>query len=581
MLLSRWIHSGCLILALVGFPFVLKSQMKSPPDGFRSPVDFPILLSGSFSEIRSNHFHSGIDIRTGGQTGKPIYASADGYVSRIYISPYGFGKALYINHPGGFTTVYVHLDRFAGKAASYTREQQYEKESFAVDLSLPAGQIQVKRGEVIGYSGNSGSSGGPHLHFEIRDLATQDALDPVLNGIPLTDNLPPQIRSVWIFPADSMSLINSKRKPAELKVTGANGVYRTVASESVSVFGNIYFGIETIDYQNGSSISCGVKSIKLSVDDEVVFGQRIDRFSFSDTRYVNAILDYSRLKQSHRRIIRSYIAPGNSLDVFQPSLNRGIQTFTKTGTHSIRYEVTDSKGNKATVSFILECNQPHSSSENALPAVSGNISQVMAWDQPNVFTEENIRLEIPAKALYEDLGFQYEVLPPVSGSVARVHRIHNEETPVHLAIKLFLKPETLPDALKGKALLARVGKTGKLTSAGGTFEDGFVTGTIKEFGDYTIAVDTIPPRIRPLNIQNNKNISKQWTISLAISDEFSGISTYRGTLNGHWILMDFDAKNNKLVYSFDDRLKTGTNTFELKVSDGSGNVATYRATLIR
>ncbi|NQV01808.1 MAG: M23 family metallopeptidase, partial [Bacteroidia bacterium] len=242
------------------------SQSSYPQTLFRSPVDYDLSLSGSYGEIRPNHFHSGIDLRTGGETGKPIYAASDGYVARIFVSPLGFGKAVYINHPSGYTTVYAHLDRFRGKIASYALNQHYSKESFNIDVTVPSGKIQVRKGEVIGYSGNSGSSAGPHLHFEIRDARTQEPLDPLSFGIPIKDNLPPQIRWVKIYPFGHSGMVNFSDNPKALQDSGSSGTYGIKKSDTVMVSGDIIFGIEAYDYHEGSSIRCGIKSIELRVD---------------------------------------------------------------------------------------------------------------------------------------------------------------------------------------------------------------------------------------------------------------------------------------------------------------------------
>jgi len=546
---------------------------------FRSPVDFSLSLSGSFGEIRPDHFHSGIDIRTGGQIGKPVYAVADGYVSRIFVSPWGFGKAVYINHPSGHTTVYGHLHRFGGEIATYTRNQQYKRESFSMDVTVPTGQIQVRKGEVIGYSGNSGSSGGPHLHFEIRDMRTQEPMDPLAFGIPVKDNIRPKIRWVKIYPYDEYSIVNFVNQPLMTKAVGGGGSYGISLKDTIMVSGNIIFGIEAYDYHDNSSIRCGIKSIDLFVDDEKVFGQQIDRYAFKDTRYVNAILDYPQNKKNKQRIQRSYVSSGNWLDVFHDVVNNGIIGFYDLDLHKIRYIIKDVHGNTSKLTFWVKSHPP--APGGTKPRETSEPQNIFSWDIPNSFENSNIRLKMPAMALYEDIDFGYRSSLPVNGSYARVHELHDEGTPIHFRCTLSIRAETLPRWLESKALIVKVGKNNKFTSKGGSFKDGFVTIRIREFGKYTISVDTIAPTIKPVNIYNSKNISKQQTITLTISDEFSGIKRYRGTLNGRWILMDFDAKRKRLVYKYDERIKTGSNKFHLVVTDGVGNKTEYKATLIR
>jgi len=570
----------CALLSLLWLnpAFQGLAQPGIPKGTFRSPVDFPIFLSGTYGEIRPNHFHSGLDIRTNGASGKPVYASADGSVSRVFVSPAGFGKAVYIRHPSGVTTVYGHLDRFTGALAAFVRQQQYLQESFAVDLEIPEGRFGVKQGDLIGYSGNSGSSGGPHLHFEIRDTPTQDPLDPVVFGIQFADKTRPVIRSVRIYPFGKNSLVNFSDQPLTVQVVPAAGGYALKNGDTLGVTGNIIFGIEAWDCQDQSTLRNGIKSVELMVDDRHVFSQSIDRFSFSESRYVNSILDYGLNKQTEQRILRSYIAPGNRLDIYGEVENQGILHFTGTQPHRITYLVKDAKGNTSSLSFWVKSHPPPPG--GARPVETDAPGILFSWDRPNQFITEDMRFEMPAGSLYEDLEFTCRISDPVAGSFARLYELHSEEVPVHLPCELSIRAETMPVNLQQQALIVKLEK-GKFVSQGGEWSSGFVSTRIREFGAYTIAVDTLPPRIVPVNIFPGKNLSKQHTIVLTISDDLSGISTCRGTLNGQWILMDYDAKRNRLVYAFDDRLRPGTNKFRLVVTDGVGNRSEYSATLIR
>ena len=574
--------SGIFTLILLFFVIIsstVNSQTFYPQDLFRSPVDYPLSLSGSFGEIRPNHFHSGIDIRTGGKEGKLVYAAADGYVTRIFVSPYGFGKAVYINHPEGYTTVYGHLDRFKGDIAMYTWTQQYSMESFSIDVAVPAGKIQVRKGDVIGYSGNSGSSGGPHLHFEIRDAHSQEPLDPLSFGIPFRDFISPQIRWVKIYPFGLSGMVDFSDIPKALKASSSVDTYTVNTKDTVMVSGDIIFGIEAYDYHEGSSVRCGVKSIELRVDGKKVFGQNIRRYAFADTRYVNAILDYPQNVRNKQRFFRSYIAPGNKLDIFEYVVNRGIVNFSGPGIHKIQYIVTDIRKNSSRITFWVKSHPP--ASAGARPPERESKGNLFEWNRENRFENANIEFTLPANSLYEDLDFHYKTVPSVEGSYSRLHILHDVETPIHLRCNLSIRAEALPQLLEYKALLVKVEEDGKFVSQGGKFSDGFVTGTIREFGAYTISVDTIPPKIKAVNIYDNKKVGKQSTIVLTVSDDLAGIKSYRGTLNGQWILMDFDAKRNRLEYKYDNRIKPGSNKFQLVVIDGAGNRSVYNASLIR
>ena len=571
-----------LIILLVALLYEIpaEAQRSYPKNYFRSPVDYPLSLSGSYGEIRKNHFHSGIDIRTGGAIGKPVYAVADGYVSRINISPYGFGKTIYVQHPNGYTSVYAHLNSFRGEIAKWTKNQQYKLESFAIDLEVPAGALAVRKGEVIASSGNSGSSGGPHLHFEIRDGASQEPLDPLEFGIPIADKTKPQILRIRIYPAGFNSTVNFSDKPVSLPAVAGKEGYTAKFSDTVQVSGKIVFGIEAYDHHDGSTIKNGIKSIEMFVDGSSVFEYHLDRFAFSETRYVNALLDYPLYGTTHQRVLKMYVSPNNKLKALSGLQNNGTVSFTDRERHTVRFVVMDLHGNSTNLSFPVKSNPPASVRPPGDPSVMAK-GTYMRCGERNSFERSDIRLTLPPEALYEDLDFIYAVSSPLMGSYAPVHRLHNNSAPIHSFCDLEIKTTMLPASLQSKALIVKVEGPGRFTSIGGNFEGGSIKGRIREFGEYTVMTDTTAPVIKAVNIYPNKNVSKQKTISMKITDDLSGIKSYRGTLNGKWILMDYDAKRNLLTYSYDERIVTGKNSFQLVVTDNSGNVARYSASLVR
>jgi len=556
----------------------LVGQNRYPANYFRSPIDFSVSLSGSFGEIRKNHFHSGIDIRTQGVQGKPVYAVADGYVARVLVSPWGFGRAIYVAHPNGYTTVYGHLRSFNGKLSSWVRAQQYKDESFALDAEVPAGLIKVKKGDIIAYSGNAGSSAGPHLHFEVRDSKTQEAIDPLLFGLMKPDGTFPKIASIKIYPGDEEALVNGKREPLLAPVTGTGNNYRLKNPDTIKVSGKIYFGIETSDQAEGG-FKTGINAINLTVDEAPVFSQNIDRFAFSETRFANSLMDYPAFIRTKHKIQRSFVAPNNKLGVYQGVKNQGVAQFTDSKVHTIRYRVTDDFGHSSTLIFLVRSLPSKSAPVSGMN--SGRVAQNFTWRKDNHFERAGIKLDVPGEALYEDLPFTWYNTSPLHGSFADVHHIHDPLTPLHTYCTLSIKTGNMPKALQSKAIIVSVEGAGRFVSMGGKFENGWVTARIRDFGNYTVAADTISPVIRPINIFNNKKVGKQKSIQIKISDNLSGIQTYKGTLNGKWILMEFDAKNNLLVYTFDDRIISGKNRFVLVVTDAVGNSSRYEALLIR
>ncbi len=566
-------------LSLLAASLLTFGQKQYPQNYFRSPVSFPVSLAGSFGEIRRNHFHSGIDIRTEGVQGKPVYAIADGYVSRVNISPGGFGKALYITHPNGYTSLYGHLRNYAGTIAVWVKSQQVKKESFAMDVEVPEGVLKVKKGDIVAYSGNSGASGGPHVHFEIRDAKTQEIIDPLDFGFMKADGIPPKITWLKIYPFGDNSMVNFTDKAALIPVTGSGGSYRLKMADTVKLSGNIIFGIETSDNAEGG-LKTGVHAIELTVDGQKVFSQNIERFAFAETRYVNSLMDYPAFVQNGRKIQRSYVAPNNRLGVYSDVKNRGVLNFVDSKAHKIQYVVKDAFGNPATLVFYVRSHPQANTGGRPKPAGNQG-TQLFTYKSDNKFERSNLKFSVPAEAVYDDLPFEYAVSSSVPGSFSGVHHLQNQYTPLHTYCELSIKTDNLPKNLESKAVIVAVGSGNKFASKGGTFENGWVTTKIRDFGKYAVAADTEPPAIKVINIFPNKKVKKQSSILVKISDNLSGIKTYRGTLNGKWILMDYDEKNRLLSYVFDDMMKPGKNLFVLTVTDAVGNSTKYEAALIR
>lgn len=555
--------------ALIIFLFLSASsaftQVKVPAGYFRSPVDFPLNLSGSFGEMRTNHFHTGLDIRTNGTEGAKVYAIADGYVSRIKISAVGYGKAIYITHPNGYVSVFGHLQGFNSRIAAWVKKEHYKLESFEIDVFPEPGELPVKKGEVIAYSGNSGSSGGPHLHFEIRDGATQQPLNLRPLGIIIPDVIRPVITLLKIYPADANSRINGKNRELRLLVEGTGKDYRP-ASGPVRLGGKIAFGISAYDKHSESGLKNGVYSVELFLDTVKIFAYRLDRLTFDEGRYVNSFLDYSELVLNKVRVQRTIIDPNNRLGIYDAVKDHGIVMFDDSLNHTLKYVVRDVAGNEAVLRFTVRGEKAFT---DAMPEPD---SLWFSWDRANRFATDQVVFDVPEKVFYNDFAFRYSSRPAVKGGYSQVHEIHDETTPIHSYCTLSIRPESLPDRLRSKATLARVEENGKLSYSGGTYdENGMVTGKIRDFGNYCVAVDTVQPVIIPTSSESFRNLAGAKKIVFRIKDDFSGIGSYKGTVNGQWILMDYDAKNDQLTYEIDDRLPGGESRFRLEVADRSGN----------
>jgi hypothetical protein len=383
-----------------------------------------------------------------------------------------------------------------------------------------------------------------------------------------------------VIPHGFNSLVDFSDNPVLLPVTETGGSFKLKQTDTIKVSGRIIFGIETFDFHDGSTMKNGIRTFELFVDDEKRFGMTVDRFAFADTRYVNSILDYPLYIRTKHRVVLSYIAPNDKLKIFDDPSQTGVISFTDNRPHKIRYAVGDVYGNKSSITFWVKSNPPPSVREPKDPSVLAK-GTWMRCTELNTFKSDGILFTLPSNALYEDLDFLYSVTDPLRASYAPVHILHNRETPVHTWCDLSIRTANVPAKLQGKTVVARIDGPGEYTSAGGTWEGGWMKCRIREFGSYTVLTDTLAPVIRPVNISQGKNISKQGTISLKISDDLSGIKSYRGTLNGKWILMDYDAKRDMLTYKYDDRIRPGKNAFRLVVFDNVGNRSEYDASLTR
>ncbi|RLD58899.1 MAG: M23 family peptidase [Bacteroidetes bacterium] len=555
---------------------LLPAQDKYPTNYFIAPLDIELKLVGTFGELRSDHFHSGIDIKTGEVEGLEIRAIADGYVSRIKIRSGGYGNALYITHPNGFVSVYGHLQRFIDPIKSYTRNAQYQNESFSVDLYPDKNQLKVVKGQIIAWSGNSGSSTGPHLHFEIREEVSQKTVNPLLFGIDVKDNTIPIINMVKIYPFNKQTTINGKNEAVGFFAKRSGNVYVPVKNDTIEISGNIYFGINTFDPFNGGQNVNGVYSIQLFVDSTEIYSHDLENFSFAESRYINSFIDYKEYKQKSRRIQKSYIQPNNRLTIYNHVDNRGIIHFGEDGTHQITYLVKDIKGNEAKLSFYVRGKIGEISEKKEK---TGGI--LFNYTGQNKFETTEVKFDLPGKALYDTIYFKYKVLPKTKDAVTPIYQIHYDYVPLHSFGKLAIKVDSLPPGLKAKALIARIDNKGKPSYSGGKWNNGFLETSIRQFGNYCAMIDTVSPTISPLNIKNGKTLAKQNTIKLRIKDSFSGIKSFRGTLNDKWILMEYDAKRSLLTYRFDEKLLSGKNVFILTVTDKLNNTNTYTANIIK
>ncbi len=552
------------------------SQKVLPQNYFISPIDINPLVTGAFGELRPDHFHSGLDFATQNKTGLNVYCIADGYVSRIKISSGGYGRAIYITHPNGFVSVYAHLNEFNVVVEDYVKLKQYEKKSFEIELFPNKSLFKFKKGDIIGYSGNSGSSTGPHLHFEIRNDATERPYNPLLFGYAIPDKESPDISEICVYPVSANSLVDGNKQKACLKVAKKENSFYLTRKDTLVVSGGIAFGVEAYDKQNLPGRN-GIYTLEIFTDGKLFFKITFDSVAFSDGRYINTLIDYPEYVASRKRIMQTYISRGNRLKIYADKENRGIVCFNDTLLHTIRVAASDFNNNTASLVFLVK---------SVTPSVTGqttfdNKLPLFRFGLKNHFESKDILLDLPSNALYDSIYFEYAVKTRTKYCYSALHQIHNKYTALHTAASLMIKPDTVVcDSLLSRLTLAEV-SGGNFSFVKSEWKNGYLSAHIRKFGSYAVVADTTAPVIKPSGNINNKKVLSGTALSFTISDDFSGIDKYDLSINGKWVLAEYDAKNNRLIYKADPaHFHTGKNDLELTVTDNLNNIAVYRSTLL-
>ncbi|SHL75872.1 M23 family metallopeptidase [Myroides odoratimimus] len=537
---------------------------------FDSPLNISIHASGNFGELRGTHFHTGLDIKTQQRIGLPVYAPADGYVSRIKVSTWGYGKALYIDHPNGQTTVYGHLDSYAGDIATLVLNRHYSEKNFEIEIFPRKNEVLVKKGQIIAYTGNTGGSGGPHLHYEIRDTKTQNIINPLKEGMDklLTDTQAPTVNGLYVYPVGVGAMANDNETQQQLSyVTQSDGSFLT---SPVKARGDISFGIDIHDTANFNANKNGVYMVETFVNGKALFSYKFDTFSFSETGYVNALIDYERYVSTKKKVQKLFYEKPYSLSVLKVDPTKGIISVKSGQNYNYSIVLSDYHGNKKTINIPVE----YTDATAKVKKSEAKGEYKIVTDRDYIFEKKNVTVSFPIKTFYNDFLMDMSVEDDVL-------KLHKPVVPLAKNILVSFDTSSMNISNRDKAFIARVDggkrdyfKTAKKGNLWSIYT--------KSFGDYKILVDEKEPVIEKPSFTEGQWLTKESQISFLIKDDLSGINTITGFINGNWILLDYDYKTRKIVHKFSDgKVVTGRNDVVIKVKDNVGNEGTFESHFFR
>ncbi|RKR07082.1 peptidase M23-like protein [Maribacter vaceletii] len=551
------------------FSLQTNAQTEYPQDTFRSPMDIPLILAGTFGELRSNHFHSGIDIKTQQREGLPIYGIGDGTITRIKVSLWGYGKVIYIAHPNGYTSVYGHLQKFSPKIESYIKKLQYQKKSYEVEVFPDYGALKIEKGELIAYSGNTGSSGGPHLHFEIRSSATEKPTNPLLYGYKVADATNPTLLKLFGYPLGKNALINKSNERIQLNFKKQKD--GSFLADKVTAIGTIGFGFVGFDRQDMAANKNGIFSLEQIVNGKTYSFYNFEKFSFSESRYINTLIDYEYYSKYRQRIQKCFKTPSNRLSIYNQIKNDGKISVVEGLSYNVKLKIKDLEGN--TTTLII----PVTGKKEVLQKEKKTLKtdHYVVAKKPNNFSAGPAKIYFPSNTFYEDF---YMNLQHTNDTIT----FHNSSVPAHRNFTITFDASTYTKEEQKKLFIARLDSKLRPSHVT-TYKRGntFTTRT-KYLGTYTIAKDTVAPKISPKNFKAKQWLNNYKYLSLKITDDFSGINTYSATINGEWILMEYESKKNTLTYNFEDNIiKEQKCNLKVVVTDNVGNTKEYTTTFYR
>ena len=531
-----------------------------------NPLGFESILSGTFGELRSNHFHSGLDIKTKGKEGAKVFSVNEGYVSRIKISRGGYGKAIYIKHLDGTTSVYAHLQKFSSKIDSIVKKLQYKNENYEIEFFPAVNEINISNNEIIAYSGNTGGSSGPHLHFEIRDI-NQKPLNPLDYGINVTDTKAPNLKALKLYKLHKNSEVLSSRNLSFYKLS--NNKYIT---DTIYDTGDIGFGVQAFDRQDLANNKNGIYNLNTFINLDTILKVAFNKFSFDETKHINRLIDYSEFKKNKKRFIKLFIQENNPLSVFKKELNKGVIELKRDSSYIFRIELVDFNNNLAEI--IIPIKEKESKTKNIdaeVVKIEDINKKFININKKYFISKNNSSISIDKESFYSSIFLKID-------SKTDTLTINSDTIPLIKSLIVKFKKTAFNNSYIGKL----IEKSNKSSFVSSNVKGDSIVAYTKSLGTYILARDTINPTITPLGFNKNDWISGLTYLKFQIKDEQTGIKNYRATINGKWILMEPFNKNGVIRYNFDDNISNTTkNIFNLEVSDNVGNTSFYETVFYR
>jgi hypothetical protein len=546
------------------------SQEKYPQNYFSNPLEIPILLSGSFGELRSNHFHAGLDIKTQGKEGINVLAAAEGYISRIKVQQFGYGKAIYITHPNGFTTVCGHLKKFADKIENHIKSVQYKTERYETDnLTFTEDKFPIQKGEIIALSGDTGGSGGPHLHFEIRNTITENVINPLFFGLKVDDTIAPTFQDLKVYALNIDSQINQQRKSFQIPLKNIEtGIY---TSDRITASGVIGFGVNVIDRFNNSNNKNGIFSLEMLVNGNRVYYHDVEEFSFAESKFLNLLIDYEHYKKYKKTYQKTYKEKASELTIFKDLINNGKIDIKEGLNYTIEIIAKDFKGNISSIKIPVA-----GTKSNSIFTEQIDISDYkIIAENFNKFKIDNVTVAFPKNTFYEDLYLDFKVENGIA-------KIHTPTIPLDKSYTLTFDVSNYSEAEKEHLYIANIEYTRYPRYQHTRKKDSTFYTTTKTLGKYTLLSDIIKPKIKLLYFKDQQWLSNLETLKVMISDVGSNIKNYRATIDDEWVLMELNHKKNILTYNFNDKKLVGSkHIFKIVVSDNVGNTNELSTTFFK